>query len=59
MHVRHGARARRASLTDDVPVERISHVDKQEPFEDATMEINSEIQRRRMSNGVENHRHQE
>lgn len=43
LHMRHGPRARKASLSDGVPVERISVLDRQEPFEEATREINQEI----------------
>lgn len=35
-------RDRRASLNDDVPVERIGAIDPEEPFKDATKDINQE-----------------
>lgn len=56
LHMRHGHRTRRASLSDGVPVERISVLDRQEPFEEATREINQEISERKAS---ANHSHQE
>lgn len=51
LHVRprRGSRSRKFSLSDRVSVERISVVDKEEAFEDATREINQEILKRRMS----------
>lgn len=48
LHPRHGHRSRRQSLSDSVPVERIAAMDPQEPFKDATLDINNEILRERM-----------
>ena len=56
LHMRHTHRARKASLSDGVPVERISVLDRQEPFEEATREINDEISERK---GEKSHPHQE
>lgn len=47
LHMRHGPRVRKASLSDGVPVERISSLDQQEPFDQATREINQEISERK------------
>ncbi|KIP09125.1 hypothetical protein PHLGIDRAFT_103379 [Phlebiopsis gigantea 11061_1 CR5-6] len=49
LHMRHGARVRKASLTDGVPVERIKVLDQEELFEEATREINQEISERKAS----------
>ena len=49
LHMRHGARVRKASLTDGVPVGRIKVLDQEEPFEEATREINLEISERKAS----------
>jgi glycerol-3-phosphate O-acyltransferase / dihydroxyacetone phosphate acyltransferase len=43
LHFRQGHRERRKSLTDRVPVERIAALDRQEPFERATLDLNNEI----------------
>ncbi|KAH8099482.1 glycerol-3-phosphate O-acyltransferase [Cristinia sonorae] len=40
LHMRH---TRKASLSDGVPVSRIGEVDKEESFEEVTMQINEEI----------------
>lgn len=40
-----GHRTRRASLTHDVPVERISHLDRRESFDEATHDLNEENSR--------------
>lgn len=47
LHMRHPQRTRKASLSDGVSVERISALDREEPFEEATKEINDEISVRR------------
>lgn len=39
---RQGHRARRATLTDSVTVERIGDLDKTESFQDATHDLNEE-----------------
>lgn len=39
----HSPHARRMSLTDAVPVERIAALDRQEPFDEATHDLNEEI----------------
>ena len=44
-----GNRARKASLSDGVPVERISDLDPQEPFDEATKELNQEIRQRKLT----------
>jgi len=54
LHPRHGHRSRRQSLSDSVPVERIAAMDPQEPFKDATSDLNNEILRERM-----NHLHED
>lgn len=38
-----GRRERKASLSDQIPVERIAEVDRQETFEDATNGLNKEV----------------
>jgi hypothetical protein len=43
LHMRHGNRARKASLSGGVPVERISDLSPEEPFDEATKELNQEI----------------
>ena len=53
-HVPHGQRTRKASLSDGVPVERISELDREEPFDEATREINEEISERK-----KNHIHED
>lgn len=49
IHMRHGARKRKASLSDGVPVERISIVDRRESFDQATKDLNREIMERKSS----------
>ena len=44
LHIRRGGRARKMSLSDRVPVERIAVVDRQEPFASATLDLNDEMQ---------------
>lgn len=41
----HTHRERKGSLNNVVPVERIGHVDPEEPFREATEELNSENDR--------------
>lgn len=48
LHTRRGHRSRKQSLSDSVPVDRIAATNPQEPFEDATSEINNEILREKM-----------
>ncbi|KAG8835870.1 hypothetical protein FRC17_000420 [Serendipita sp. 399] len=48
-----GARRRKMSLTDSVPVQRIGEVDREETFEVATEELNKEIEEKRRSRGLE------
>ena len=43
LHMRQGNRARKASLNDGVPVERIGALDRQETFPEATDELNQEV----------------
>lgn len=43
LHMRHPQRARKASLSDSVTVERISALDREEPFDEATKDLNEEI----------------
>ncbi|KAJ8594325.1 glycerol-3-phosphate O-acyltransferase [Rhizopogon salebrosus TDB-379] len=43
LHMRQGSRQRKQSLSDLVPVERIGTVDRREPFEDATTNLNNEV----------------
>jgi glycerol-3-phosphate O-acyltransferase / dihydroxyacetone phosphate acyltransferase len=43
LHMRQGPRQRKQSLSDLVPVERIGTVDRREPFEDATTNLNNEV----------------
>ena len=47
IHLRHGHRERKASLSDGVAVDRIAAVDKQEEFREVTEELNREIQEHR------------
>jgi len=47
LHFRQGHRERKKSLTDGVLVGRIAALDRREPFEDATDNINDEIRHRR------------
>lgn len=47
IHLRHGHRKRKASLSDGVAVDRIAAVDKQEEFREVTEELNREIQEHR------------
>lgn len=42
-------RARKASLSDSVPVDIIGDVDRKEPFSDATQDLNQEMKKRRNS----------
>ena len=42
-HTTGGHRARRPSLSDGVPVQRIAEVDRAEPFSEATQDLNEEI----------------
>ncbi|KAI0695901.1 glycerol-3-phosphate O-acyltransferase [Cytidiella melzeri] len=43
LNMRHGTRVRKASLSDGVSVERIGGLDPEEPFDEATRELNEEI----------------
>jgi glycerol-3-phosphate O-acyltransferase/dihydroxyacetone phosphate acyltransferase len=45
LHMRHGSRQRKHSLSDLIPVERIGSVDPQETFEDVTTSLNKEASR--------------
>ena len=56
---RRGSRTRRMSLSDKVSVERLRVVNKRKSFDEATNELNTEINQRRMSIGAENHLHQD
>jgi glycerol-3-phosphate O-acyltransferase/dihydroxyacetone phosphate acyltransferase len=47
LHLRHGHRARKASLSDGIAVDRIAAVDRQEVFKGVTEELNREIQEHR------------
>lgn len=49
LHFRGQPRARKASLSDGVPVEVIGHVDREETFRDATKDLNKEMDKRRSS----------
>ena len=49
LHFRGQTRTRKASLSDDVPVEVIGSVDREEPFKDATQDLNKEMDKRRES----------
>ncbi|KAI0670469.1 glycerol-3-phosphate O-acyltransferase [Trametes maxima] len=49
LHFRGQARVRKASLSDDVPVEIIGRVDRGEPFKEATQDLNSEMRKRKSS----------
>ena len=42
IHFRHGHRDRKSTLNDDVPVERIGDLDRDEPFKYATEDLNRE-----------------
>lgn len=53
IHLRHGERVRRSSLTDGVSVKRIGRVNRRVSFEEATAELNTEIRQRRSSRGHE------
>ena len=46
-HLRHGHRSRKHSLSDSVPVDRIAASSGNEPFKDATSDINNEIRKKR------------
>lgn len=46
-HRRAGQRERKASLSDNVPVERIGRIDHDETFKEATKELNQESEARR------------
>ncbi|KAG8968616.1 hypothetical protein FRC03_006737 [Tulasnella sp. 419] len=49
-------RERKGSLTDDVKVRRLAELDRQEPFKEATLDINRENSfRRKQSKNSENH----
>ena len=56
LHMRHGARTRKASLSDGVAVERIGELDRQEPFDEATQDLNREIQEKKSSTDPHSHR---
>jgi glycerol-3-phosphate O-acyltransferase/dihydroxyacetone phosphate acyltransferase len=45
LHYRQGPRARKQSLTDQVPVGRIAALDRRESFGEATQDLNEEIRR--------------
>lgn len=47
LHFRGQTRARKASLSDNVPVGAIGEVDREEPFKDATKDLNSEMKKRK------------
>lgn len=47
LHARHGHRSRKQSLSDSVPVDRIAATNRQEPFKDATSNINNEMRQKR------------
>jgi len=47
VHLRHGHRERKASLSDGVAVDRLAAVDRQEEFKEVTDELNREIQEHR------------
>ncbi|EJF65776.1 glycerol-3-phosphate O-acyltransferase [Dichomitus squalens] len=49
LHFRGQTRVRKQSLSDGVPVEVIGSVDREEPFKDATQELNQEMDKRRES----------
>ncbi|KAJ2988243.1 hypothetical protein NUW54_g9175 [Trametes sanguinea] len=49
LHFRGQTRVRKESLSDTVPVEIIGQVDREEPFKDATKDLNSEMRKRRSS----------
>jgi glycerol-3-phosphate O-acyltransferase/dihydroxyacetone phosphate acyltransferase len=46
-HRKAGQRERKASLSDNVPVERIGRIDHDETFKEATKELNQENEARR------------
>lgn len=46
----HAHRERKGSLNNTVPVERIGHVDREEPFREATEELNAENDRLKAKN---------
>ncbi|KAF8654085.1 hypothetical protein AX16_003618 [Volvariella volvacea WC 439] len=47
LHFRQNHRVRKESLSDGVPVKRIAEIDGQEPFADATQDLNNEISMRK------------
>jgi len=47
IHLRHGHRERKASLSDGVTIDRLAAVDRQEEFKEVTEELNREIQEHR------------
>lgn len=47
LHQRHGHRSRKPSLSDIVPLDRIAASSPQEPFKDATSEINNEMRQKK------------
>ncbi|CDO70806.1 hypothetical protein BN946_scf184798.g122 [Trametes cinnabarina] len=49
LHFRGQTRVRRESLSDDVPVEIIGKVDRKEPFNEATRDLNTEMRKRKSS----------
>ncbi|KAI0831214.1 glycerol-3-phosphate O-acyltransferase [Trametes gibbosa] len=49
LHFRGQSRVRKASLSDGVPVQIIGMVDREEPFKDATQDLNTEMRKRRSS----------
>jgi glycerol-3-phosphate O-acyltransferase/dihydroxyacetone phosphate acyltransferase len=53
IHFRHGQghHARKASLSDGIAVSRIAAVERREPFEEATQELNSEADQKRHDGG--------
>lgn len=57
LHIRHGTRTRKASLSDGVAVERIGSLDRAELFEQATKDLNREIMERKSSEEVNGHHH--
>ncbi len=56
LHIR--TRVRKASLSDGVSVERIGVLDRKEPFDEATRDLNKEIDERKSPVDT-NHTHQE
>ncbi|KAG2064628.1 glycerol-3-phosphate O-acyltransferase [Suillus decipiens] len=49
LHMRHGSRQRKHSLSDLIPVERIGSVDRRETFDDVTTSLNEEASRQSSS----------